>query len=514
MFECFSSPIEVAVSPIASSREDWHASTSIELQDRVLRHLDPTALSADEALSALVQLQDHRARLDAIEVSLLVRAAGATRVVRDVLVEPSGDGSQLGGTEGGCRVLHLVDEVVDEMACALRRPHGVLQRQVHQARLLRGPLARTHDELAAGRITLQHASAIAEQAERITGDALIVEAVCDRLQDRVLPHAIKETPSQTRSRARRAVVTVDPAGERERRRQARRGCNVNAYGINDGLAVVEARLPISEAAWVMALVDADARACVTDGRMRDTTWLARHGLDSGATLGQLRAAAFVDCMRTGLIGSGASDHAEGTQVGSTRLTVEMQVLIDAAALAGLAADPVAWAQIGSGAPQAFDRADLVRLLADPGTHATFRRLVSDPFTGALIDRGATSYPVSASLAAWIIDRDITCRFPGCTRAADHCDVDHVVDFADGGRTTTANTGALCRRHHNRKTHGDWTVSQPRADGSCTFTSPTGREYEHSPVELIPRPAPTAPRQASPPLSGPASTWRPGDPMPF
>ena len=513
MFDYVPAPTAITVSPVASRRDGWHPLAPIGIQDRLLLQLEPRELNSDEALSALVALQEHRAQLDALEVSLLVRAAGARQVVRDVLVDSADS------VNAGARELAIVDEVVDEIACALRRPHGVVQRQVQHARLLNGPLARTRRDLGAGLITLQHACALAEQADRMANalravdpnshsDAdLALATACERLQDRVLFHAHHETPAQTRTRARRAVVSVDPAGERVRRQRARRGCDVTGYGIGDGLAIIEARLPVSAAGLVLSTVDARARASVSEGRTRDPEWLARHGLDASATLGQLRAAAFVDLMR--------SDFVEPGETGgpATCLDVEVQVLVDAATLAGLDPDGVAWARVGSGALEAFGREDLVRLLTDPTTHATMRRMVIDPTSGALVDPRAQRYRISSSLAAWIADRDQTCRFPGCSRRSDRCDVDHAVDFADGGPTAIGNTGALCRRHHNRKTHSGWTISDSQPDGSCTFTSPAGRIYRHVPVELDPRPAPPPPTPKPPP-PGSVAAWRPGDPMPF
>ena len=491
MFDSAFSPITLALPLVVSSRDGWHAVPHLDLQDARLRQVDPSALSADEALSALVALQAHRSRLDAIEVDLLVRGAGATRVVRDVLVD-SDEAPDGGAAAPRGRVVHLVDEVVDEIACALRRSHGQMQGQVHHARLLNGPLTRTRASLAAGRITLAHASAIAQQASRLAAaplgidpDADLVLAVaCDRLQDRVLPYAGAETASQSRSRARRAVVAIDAAGEAERRRRARPGCDVAAYGIDDGLAIVEARLPLAQAARVMATIDARSRALVADGTTTDPAWLERHGLAPDATLGQLRAAAFVDLLTTG----GGSGH---------RLGVEVQVLVDAAVLAGLHPDGSAWMQAGSGVAEALGREDLIRLLADPATDPTFRRLVTDPATGALVDRGALRYPISTSLGAWIAARDVTCRFPGCARRAARCDVDHATDFAVDGPTTVANTGALCRRHHNRKTHAGWTITDSQPDGSCTFTSPAGRRYRHYPVDLAPPPQPALPPEPPP-----------------
>jgi hypothetical protein len=513
MFEWFPSPVEVTVSAVTSTRDGWHPTVSIDLQDRALRAVDPARLDADEALSALVALQEHRARLDALEVTLLVRAAGATQVVRNVLVEPGA-----GATCEQPRHLQLTDEVLDEIACALRRPISTVHRQVHHARLLRGPLARTQAELAAGRITLQHAHAVAEQADRMTcaiaatesgGDAdESVASACERLQDRVLPHALTETPAQTRTRARRAVVAVDPTGERERRQLARRGCDVTGYGIGDGLAVIEARLPVSMAAWVVATVR--ARASVHDGSTSDPQWRARHGIDEDATLGQLRAAAFVDLMRAHLV-----EATSPATSASAHLNVEVQVLVDAATLVGLQADGTAWVQVGTGAWESLGREELVRLVCDPLNHATLRRLVTDPATGSLVDRGSRTYAVSPALARWIATRDQTCRFPGCTRRAARCDIDHAVEFADGGPTNVANTGALCRRHHNRKTHGDWTISDSQHDGACTFTSPAGRTYRHAPVELIPKHEINAPMpSANLPPPSPATKWSPGDPFPF
>ncbi|HEX8780173.1 MAG TPA: HNH endonuclease signature motif containing protein, partial [Nocardioides sp.] len=84
----------------------------------------------------------------------------------------------------------------------------------------------------------------------------------------------------------------------------------------------------------------------------------------------------------------------------------------------------------------------------------------------------------------VILRDRTCAFPWCTRPARRCDLDHVEPFdhhatAEGrpqpGPTTSANLGALCRRHHRLKTHGHWKVSALRA-GVFEWTGPHGHRY--------------------------------------
>lgn len=45
-----------------------------------------------------------------------------------------------------------------------------------------------------------------------------------------------------------------------------------------------------------------------------------------------------------------------------------------------------------------------------------------------------SYTASQKLSDFVRCRDLTCRFPGCDRAAIRCDLDHTIPHADGGPT--------------------------------------------------------------------------------
>ncbi|HEY1118566.1 MAG TPA: HNH endonuclease signature motif containing protein [Acidimicrobiales bacterium] len=51
-------------------------------------------------------------------------------------------------------------------------------------------------------------------------------------------------------------------------------------------------------------------------------------------------------------------------------------------------------------------------------------------------------------------RDRQCSHPSCTVPADHCDIDHLIPFEDGGETTQANGDAKCRYHHRWKHRRD------------------------------------------------------------
>jgi hypothetical protein len=468
----------IRLRPVASRRDGWHPEPLRSLGD--LSRLDAGSLSADEALSALTTLQRERACLDALEAQLLVRAAGATRFTRDVLVDH--DESDPSARP---RRVEIVDEVVDEIAACLHRAPGTMRAEVGLARLLHGPLRATRDALARGEITAAHVRVIADQARRLRPDGVpagdedpVFGEACARLQDRVLSHAGSETVSQTRQRARRVVASIDPDGIAARRRRMRCTREVRGWAEDDGIGVVQARLAAPDAAWMVAAVDAHARAHVNDDRF---------DLHPDATWGEVQAAALVDLLR----------HRDG-DAASPAVGVELQVLIDLPTLCGPSGRGTALVQVG-GETSEVDRDDLLDLLQAANAPVAVRRLLADPLTGALVDQGARRYVAGHELVAWLRARDQRCRFPGCSRRARGCDVDHAVDFADGGSTTLANTGLLCRRHHNLKTHAGWTIEESDRDGSCTFVSPKGHRYVHEPVELLPPPAPPpAAAQAKPP----------------
>ncbi|WP_460843878.1 HNH endonuclease signature motif containing protein, partial [Nocardioides marmoraquaticus] len=90
----------------------------------------------------------------------------------------------------------------------------------------------------------------------------------------------------------------------------------------------------------------------------------------------------------------------------------------------------------------------------------------------------------------VVTRDAHCVFPGCRRDSRACDLDHIEAYQspdDGGppgQTNAANLAPLCRRHHNAKTHHDWTYRRQR-DGSYRWTSPTGHTYSVIPHSRAP-----------------------------
>ncbi|WP_459983664.1 HNH endonuclease signature motif containing protein, partial [Mycobacterium avium] len=138
-------------------------------------------------------------------------------------------------------------------------------------------------------------------------------------------------------------------------------------------------------------------------------------------------------------------------------------------------------------------ADQVRRLA-----AAAHLLVANPATSPA---AALRYQPSAALERAVRCRDLTCRFPGCSRPAVICDLDHSVPFnhqnpVAGGWTVLENLKCLCRQHHRLKTFGGWRDRQ-LADGTVVWTSPTGRAYRTSPAGADLFAQPRGPARAAP-----------------
>lgn len=117
-------------------------------------------------------------------------------------------------------------------------------------------------------------------------------------------------------------------------------------------------------------------------------------------------------------------------------------------------------------------ASVARRLASDGV---WRRLLTDPATGRLLDYGTATYEPPADLRDFVIARDRTCVFPGCQQPAHRTQLDHTVRYPDGP-TAAHNLGSSCGPHHDLKTRRGWCMQQ--ADpGRFIWTTPAGKVYE-------------------------------------
>ena len=139
-----------------------------------------------------------------------------------------------------------------------------------------------------------------------------------------------------------------------------------------------------------------------------------------------------------------------------------------------------------------------------GYASAFRRLVTDPLTGHLLDYGRTTY-LPAPLRTFTFARDGGCRAPGCTSTRPRrLQMDHA-DPYPGGPSDPANTGAVCLPHHQLKTSGFLTIENCQPDGSCDWITAWGqrvhipaRPFLHDPRDDPPEP-PQPPPYDPPPF---------------
>ena len=121
-----------------------------------------------------------------------------------------------------------------------------------------------------------------------------------------------------------------------------------------------------------------------------------------------------------------------------RRPISISVAVDLPTLLGLAENPGQLAGYGP------IPASIARKIAKDGR---WKRFVTDPVSGVLLDYGRETYEPPQDLQDFLIARDRTCRFPGCRQPAHLSDLDHAIPWESGGKTSADNLGALCRRHH-------------------------------------------------------------------
>lgn len=367
------------------------------------------------------------------------------------------------------------DVTAEELAPALGCSRQAARRLVRDGRAYEGPLTATGDALARGELDVPKA--------RVLVDALHDQPLplAWDVQDQVLGDSRVRTVAQLQRAVAKALVIADPGGATDRCRAAEARRRVDRpRPAPDGMARWSALLPAPAAMRMDTTLDAIARTGRAAGDER--------------TLDQLRADLLADLVlgrvSTPQSGRSAADPADGGALPATgsdgsvagagdtgpdrrpvRARIDVTVPWDV--LAGLSEEPGFLAGYGPiPAPVARE------LAAD----ATWRRILTDPPDGAVLDVGRTRYRPPAHLVEHVRARDRWCVRPGCSARAETCDLDHTAEWdRDDGRTAHDNLGPLCERDHQVKTHGGASLRQPEP-GVFYWRSPLGREYRVVPSE--------------------------------
>ena len=451
-----SSAREGQLTPTASAREGQLTPTASDREDSVatllaaapgiktlggLIAIDPQELSPAARIDYLAALERQSSWLQAAMQRAIVAVAGIS--------EGKSDGPFTG-----------VDEAErEDVSSALRLSAGTAQMRIDVARTLVNHLPNTCSALATGELSAAHATVIAKETAAAIRDGLSEFAIFS-IEQKAIAHAEFHTPSQVAQQVRSAIAKFAPATFEEVVEKARDCRRVSCYNDIDGMSTVVAILPAADAQTVMKAIEAFIIKGSTELNISADSPVSDTPVSDTRNADMKRADAL-----TAIAGFALAASSE--EVALHRRPITVNVTIDLPTLLGLSENPGQLAGYGA------IPASVARALASDGK---WKRFITDPQTGALLDYGRETYQPPQALIDFLIARDRTCRFPGCRRSAALSDLDHAQSWEEGGTTSLDNLGALCRRHHLLKTHGGWGI-ESRADGSCTWTSPLGKIYQ-------------------------------------
>ncbi len=394
--------------------------------------------------------------------------------------------------------------VEHEVSVARRTSRYSAGRSIENARALATVFPGFAEALRAGEVTEAHCSTLVERTRVVSEPSALVE-----IGRRALPKARRMTPGELGKELAAIIADVDPDAA-ARTRRARESRRVWTRPLDDGLSFLGL---VHDTATIDAIKDAitaDALGArqVARAAARATADAAREiGAEVGdasepvaldvdhdwddASLDALRA----DALAGRLLGTVADDGSVAWDRSEAKVVVEVVMTLDTllAERERLEREPAVALVDGVPAPAA-----LARDLADAATW--WRRLVTDPVDGHLLDYGTAVY-LPPRLRRFVLKRDDVCRAPGCTdRHAARLDMDHAEPFP-AGTSSAQNCGALSRRCHQLKTEGFADIVDSRADGSATWVTAWGQRIALPPRPILPgRPDPEPPSRDVPPRS--------------
>ncbi|BCB87221.1 HNH endonuclease signature motif containing protein [Phytohabitans suffuscus] len=338
------------------------------------------------------------------------------------------------------RTDHPTEYAADEVRLALTLTRRAADTLMGDAYTLVEYLPAVHEAMRSGHIDLARARVLYEETSALP------EAVARDMVDLILPAAAALTTGQLRVRLRRLVIEADPDAAAVRQREALTQRRIE-HGLDpDGTATLAGRhLPPERAATAAARIDALAAAAKQAGDSR--------------TLDELRADLYLDILN-------------GIPTDTTGGGGGVELVVPLATLTGLSAQPgqiKGWGSV---------LAEIAAKLADQQRDQPWRYTVTDD-SGAVVGHGPLRKRPPAGLAALVRARDRTCRAPGCRTPAHRADLDHTIAWQDGGPTTPANLGVLCRHCHGYKHSEGVTLVQP-TPGTFTWTTRLGHTYTTRP----------------------------------
>jgi hypothetical protein len=345
----------------------------------------------------------------------------------------------------------VTDQVAAEVSAVQNISHARAVGQVHYARTLRERLPALAKVFARGMIDFRMVSTIIARTENVD------DAVMPELDEAIARHAekwMKLSKPKLRDRLDLWVAKFDPAGVRvpptvdEQR-------YVEIDPSSAGMAFVSGHIHAADGAALDQRLEAlAATVCENDPRT-----IRQRRADACGPLARGEATLACQC---------GSEQCSAVAERKAAADAVIQVLAEQATLDGSSDKPGYLPGFG------ILPAESVREVAKS---AKLKPLTVP--TGAEPDPG---YRPTAKTAEFIRWRDVTCRWPGCDKPAEKCEIDHTKPWPFGP-THPSNNKPYCKTHHLIKTFlcgpGGWS-DQQLPDGTIILTAPTGHIYTTEP----------------------------------
>ncbi|MGK0714547.1 DUF222 domain-containing protein [Leucobacter sp. W1153] len=481
-----------------------------------------------------------KAEAEADQARALAKIVALSQHVREEVVPAASDSHDV-----------VLRSFVAECATRVHVSDRALLEQCAQAWNLATRFPSVLTALGAGQVTTAHVRAIVAAGSALPGGA---EGASARawFEARALELATELTPGRLRTKLRSVAESLNPVSLDVRHEQAVACRRVWVRELDDGMAEVGAEVSAVLAYGIFDRLSKGARATK---RAIGATGAADPGADTRG-MDQLRADIFADLLLTGVTGNPCEDAGQncasfaggagGAGGGAGGGGGGGGDAAEACAEVAHATGSVGAGRVGAGGAGRAWRAPTHRsgihgitptitLLLPTGEGAEHATLSGyGPIDGVTArqlsaiapgwnrvglneDGGVTGtdrYRLTEAMRRTLEARDQHCRFPGCRMPTHYCDVDHTVEWMNGGETRLENQAFLCRRHHALK-HPDlldtarWSVRQ-ESGGTLIWTSPLGVDHADRPEFYYTGQSSSSSSSSSPSESQPKS---PPEPQP-
>ncbi|MFJ6654105.1 DUF222 domain-containing protein [Microbacterium sp. NPDC091313] len=362
-----------------------------------------------------------------------------------------------------------------EVAMASHQNDQTVQNELTRAWSQVTTLPATVNALEAGAISMRHVRVIHDISVRLHDDDLrgAWESV-------VLDYATTHTPARTHAYATQLAEKIDPVPMQERHDTAAEARDVSILDLDDGMALLQVRLPATVAYGVrdrirrMAKEIRDAANATRAASRATAAGTIASASDTGGGDAGAGAAGAGDTNagETGAAGDAGAgvDCVDDTR---TRSQIEADVVADLL-LTGAPAVDATGERIPGGLGAIRGHVQVIvpvttltgttnggalingQVPIDPATAKYFAgqatgwdRVMCDPITGTVL--ATDRYTPRKDQIRFLRARDQHCRIPGCRQPAIRCQIDHNHEHHQGGPTRLDNLAHFCVRHHVVKT---------------------------------------------------------------